>query len=170
MDGRPVTRRRGLAALMAAPAVVVALGLVGIEAWRSIRPRSALFAPPFAYSLADAIASGNLPHAYQYLRAGQDPNQPVAVRHPGLTQGRWILASPLLWSVAVGNTEAVRMLLGYGARMDRPANQQAVCLAEVLDKRDIARLLRTHSRLRPAGECRQVEGDRAPLLRVIDGT
>lgn len=171
MDWRAVTRRRRrLAVLMAAPAVVVALGLVGIEAWRSIRPRSSLFAQPFAYSLADAIATGNVPHAYAYIRAGQDPNAPMAVRHPGLTEGRWVLASPLLWSVAVGNTEAVKMLLGYGARMDRAANQQAACLAEALDKRDIARLLRTHSRLQPTGECRQVERDRAPLLRMIDGT
>jgi len=82
-----MTRRRRLAALVAAPAVIVALGLVGLEVWRSVWPRASLFAPPFASSLAEAIATGNLQHAYEYVRAGQDPNQRIAVRHPVLTPG-----------------------------------------------------------------------------------
>lgn len=103
---------------MGAPAVVVALALAGIEMWRTIRPRSSLFAPPFAYSLAEAIESGNVQHAYQYIRAGHDPNQPIAVRHPVLTKNRWVLVSPLEWARATDQQDVVRMLLGYGARSD----------------------------------------------------
>ena len=140
MDRRAVTRRRRLAAVLVAPAVIVALGLAGIEIWRIVRPRSPLFAPPFAYSLADAIATGNVPHAYQYIRAGQDPNQRIAVRHAVLTRNRWVLTPPLVWAAAIGQTDAVRMLLGFGARPD-PA---AVCLADALGHDDVARVLRTH--------------------------
>ena len=132
-------RRHRLAALMMAPATVVALGLVGIEAWRTIRPRSFLFTPPFAYSLADAIASGNLPHAYQYIRAGQDPNQRIAVRHPDVTGNRWVFTTPLHWAVATDQIDAVRMLLGFGARVDAAA----LCLADTLGHDRIAGILRT---------------------------
>lgn len=124
---------------MAAPAVVVALGVVGIEAWRSIRPRSSLFAQPFAYSLADAIATGNVPHAYAYIRAGQEPNQRIAVRHPDMTGNRWVLTTPLQWAVATDQIDAVRMLLGFSARVDAVA----VCLADALGHDRIAGILRT---------------------------
>lgn len=141
MDRRTVTRRSRLAALIAAPAVMVALGLTGLEAWRGFRPRSPLFAPPFAYSLADAIATGNIQHAYQYIRAGQDPNQPIAVRHPDLTRNRWVFMSPLAWAAATGHTDAVRMLLGFGARAD----ESTVCRAEAFGHQDVARVLRTYA-------------------------
>jgi len=119
MDRRAVIlRRRRLAALIGAPAVAVALGLAGVEVWRAIRPRSSLFARPFAYSLAEAIETGNVQHAYQYIRAGQDPNQPIAVRHPVLTKNQWVLVSPLEWAAATDQRDVVRMLLGYGARPD----------------------------------------------------
>lgn len=152
---------------MAAPTLAIALGLCAIEAWRTVRPRSPLFAAPFAYSLAEAIETGNLPHAYQYIRAGQDPNVPIAVRHPVVTKGRWVLTSPLLWSVAVGNTDAVKMLLGYGARLDRPADRQAACLADALRHSDIAQMLRTHGGVDSAVSCGDLASREAPLLRAL---
>ncbi len=167
MDRRAVTlRRRRLALLIGAPAIVVALGLTGIEAWRILRPRSSLFAPPFAYSLAEAIATGNLQHAYQYIRSGQDPNALIAVRHPALTQGRWVLTTPLLWSVALGNVDIVKMLLGYGARLDRAADRQAICLAEALGHRDIVRVLSAHGAEPPDRICAAFNAEEPALLRV----
>jgi len=145
----PLRRRRRLGALLAAPALVVALALIGLEAWRVIRPRSPLFAPPFAYSLADAIATGNVQHAYQYVRAGQDPNQRIPVRHPELTRSQWVRVTPLEWAAAVGHADAARMLLGYGARVD----ESAICLAEARGHREVARVLRTYAGEVGSTEC-----------------
>lgn len=158
-------RQRRLTALVAAPAVAIALGLCVVEAWRAVRPRSPLFAAPFAYSLAEAIETGNVPHAYQYIRAGQDPNQRIAVRHPVLTHSRWVLATPLLWATATGQTDAVRVLLGYGARID----PSAVCLADALRHSDIARMLRTYGGVNSAVSCADLASSEAPLLRALTG-
>lgn len=160
------SRRRVLSAVLAAPAVILALALGGLELWRTVRPRSDLFAPPFAHSFADAIATGNVQHAFQYVRAGQDPNQLIAVRHPELTGRKWVLVSPLLWAVAIGNIEAVKMLLGHGARIERPADRQAVCLAEASGHDQIARVLRTLGHVPPGG-CRDLSAGEARLLPVL---
>jgi hypothetical protein len=169
MDWRAVgDRRRRLAVLMGAPVLIVALGLTAIEAWRVIRPRSSLFTAPFAYSLAEAIETGNLQHAYQFIRAGQDPNALIAVRHPTLTEGHWVLTSPLLWSVALGNVDIVKMLLGYGTRFDRAADRQAVCLAETLGHRDIVRVLSTYGEP-PDRSCGQLRSTEPGLLKGLAG-
>ena len=131
--------RRDLAAWLAIPTLVVALGLCAIEAWRAIRPRSALFQPPFVYSLADAIAVGELPQAYAFIRAGQDPNEPIWVRHPVFTGRRWVRVSPLLWAVATRNGQAVDMLIAFGARLERRENSDAVCLAQRVGDQGIER-------------------------------
>lgn len=135
-------QQRGLAMLLAAPVVAVALGLCGIEAWRVLHPRSPLFARPFAYSLGDAIAAGDVLQAYRFIRAGQDPNEPIWARHPVLTGRRWTLVSPLLWAVGTRSTQAVQMLLAFGASLDSPENRDAACLAEALGDEDIGRMLR----------------------------
>jgi hypothetical protein len=167
-DGLPHVSGRGraLTAVIAAPALMVALALGGLELWRTVRPRSDLFAPPFAYSLADAIATSNVEHAFRYVRAGQDPNRLIAVRHPELTAGKWVLASPLLWAVAVGSLDSVKMVLGHGARIERTADRQAACLAEALGHLEIARVLRTLDDV-PPGACRHVSSGEAPLLQVL---
>ena len=136
-----MTRRTRLAALIGAPALIVALGLTAIEAWRMARPQSRLFVRPFSFSLADAIATGDIPHAYQYIRAGQDPNERIAVRHPELTRNRRVLVLPLEWAAATGQPDAVRMLLGLGARTEA----SPVCVAERLGHHDVARVLRTYA-------------------------
>jgi hypothetical protein len=149
-------RQRRLAALLAAPAVAAALGLCALEGWRMLRPRSPLFAPPFAYSLAEAIATGNVLHGYEYIRAGQDPNEPIAVRDRVLTGDRWILTSPLVWAIAVGNVDAVKMLLGHGARLDPHAEGRAICLAAALEHTDMARLLSAHGDAPTPADCADV--------------
>lgn len=161
---------RRLAVLLAIPTVVVALGLCAIEAWRAIRPRSALFQPPFVYSLADAIAVGELPQAYAFIRAGQDPNEPIWVRHRVLTDGRWLRVSPLLWAVATRNGQAVDMLIAFGAQLDRRENKDAACLAELLGDQSILRALRLNGAQPAAGDCPAFSKDDRILVHLLNGS
>ena len=119
--------------MMMAPAILTAVAVSAVEVWRLLRPRSELFAAPFVYSLAEAIERHEIDQAYAFIRAGQDPNQPIAV----VTRGPSVLMPPLLWAVTNQNRDAVLMLVGFGARVD----QAAVCLAEEIGRADIARLL-----------------------------
>ena len=107
-------------------------------------PESQPAVTPFAYSLADAIERDDVQRAYTFIRGGQDPNDLIAVRHPVLTEGREVLASPLLWAVATNSRQSVLMLFGFGARMDRPADRRAPCLAEALGHSEMAELVRRY--------------------------
>ncbi len=158
-----------VAAWLAIPALLMALGLPAIEGWRMIRPRAPLFQPPFVYSLADAIAVGELPQAYAFIRAGQDPNEPIWVRDPMLTGRRWIRVSPLLWAVATRNGPAVQMLMAFGAGLDRPENQGAACLAELVGDQGIQRALGAGG-AQPADDCPR-SGDQGPaLIRLLSAS
>ena len=154
-----------LIALTTAPAALTALGLVALEVWRSVEPRSSLFAPPLTYTLADAIEQHELEQAYGFIRAGQDPNELIGVRHPVITGGEPELMSPLLWAAAVGDREAVLMLLGAGARMDRPVDRLAPCVAEALGHVELADALRRYTPT--AGSCRELNPAQAPLLALL---
>ena len=163
-------RTRLIATLMAAPAVLTALGVSGIEVSRWQRPNSPLFTAPIAYSLADAIAADDVQGAYEFIRAGQDPNQLIAVHHPALTAGRSVLVSPLLWAVATQTRNEVLMLLGYGARLDRATDRAAACLADALGDADIASLLRGYPDALPRERCPARSDADAPLLSFIDAS
>jgi len=165
---QPHRRRQIFAAAMAAPAIVVALGVIVIEVTRWQRPSSPLFASPVVYSLADAIADDDVQAAYGFIRAGQNPNELIAVRHPSLTAGRSVLTSPLLWAVATQKKNAVLMLLGYGSRMERPADKRAACLADVLHDEEIASLLRTYAGALAREQCRPSDTATAPLLSFVE--
>ena len=110
-----MSRDRLMAALVAAPAIVVALGVTGVELWRLREPTAPLFTTPFVYSLAEAIDAGDLQRAYAFIRAGQDPNAPILVRD-GEGEGRQITVSPLAWARAKHQKEIEMMLLAFGAR------------------------------------------------------
>ena len=109
-----------------------------------LQPQAALFAAPFVFSFADAIERNDVDQAYAFIRAGQDPNQPIGVSNPVLTGGRRVLVSPLLWAVATGRRDALLMLLGYGARLDAAIGAEALCLAEALGDGTTAALLQRH--------------------------
>lgn len=151
-------RTRVLALLIAIPAVATALGVTAIEAWRAREPDAPLFTTPFVYSLADAIERNDIPRAYEFIRGGQDPNMPMAVRHAVLTGGRVVPVPPLLWAVAMESKDAVRMLIGFGARMDDALTQRAVCLAERLDDQEMVRLLRLYGRNSSTRPCAAADG------------
>src|SRR5262245_33973641 len=140
-DPTGITRRRTvLAALMIAPAVVTALALIVVEGMRLRHPQAFLTAR--VSTLADAIERHDVRQAFDFIRAGEDPNTLVVVRHPVLTDGRERLASPLWWAVAVRDKQTVLMLLDAGARIERSENRDALCLAERLGDAGIADVLR----------------------------
>lgn len=170
MTGRPrqlARRRRVLALLIAAPTMLTALGLSAMEGWRFHQPSSQLFVTPFVYSLADAIERDDVQRAYEFIRAGQDPNDLIAARHPVLTGGRSVLVSPLLWAVAMNSRESALMLLGFGARMDRVPDSRAACLAEALGNTEIARLLRLYGDAPSPDACPERQTSEAPLLAFL---
>lgn len=161
-------RRRRLALALAAPTLLFALGLGVVGSWRLLRPSPQLFAAaPFVYSLADAIESDDVERAVEFIRAGQDPNELIGVRHPVLTRGRSVLVSPLTWAVATQSRRAVLMLLGLGARTDHPPDNKAVCLAEALGNEGIARVLRLYGAPPPTAPCDEPALGDAPLLSLL---
>ena len=141
---------------MAAPAIVAALALVAIEGWRLRAPESPLFATPFAYSLAEAIERDDVARAFAYIRAGQDPNTPIPVRHPVLTDNRQVLLAPILWAVAADARQSVRMLIGYGARFDAPTARAAICIARTFDLPLMSDLLTASEPGQTAPSCPEV--------------
>jgi len=163
---QPARRRRLLASAMTVPAFLAALGMCAVESWRLVRPQSPLFAAPFVYSLADAIERNDVEHAHAFLRAGQDPNRPIAVRHAVLTGGQSVLVSPLVWAVATGSRDTLLMLLGFGARFDQTGADTALCLADALGDNEIAGLLTLYGSPSPGRECHALQPGRAPLLSL----
>lgn len=161
-----MARRPFIAFLLALPTMLTALGIVAIESWRVYQPRSPLFAPPFVFSLADAIERGELPQAYEFLRSSRDPGALIQVHHPVLTGGQPLAVSPLLWAVATGNRDAVQMLLGLGARMDRGPDRKAACLADALGNDDLAEVLRTYG-APPHAPCPATEVGHPPILPLV---
>ena len=150
--GPAVTRRLLLALLIVSPSIVAALTLAAFEGWRLYRPQSALLSTPFAFSLAEAIERDDVARAYAFIRAGQNPNEPIVVRHPVVTKGRPVRVSPLVWAVSVNSTPSVMMLLGFGARTNRAPDNRVACLAEALGNRELAELLRRYGE-DPAPDC-----------------
>ena len=159
-----VRRHRLLASMMAGPALLAALGVCAVEGRRMLQPQAALFAAPFVFSLADAIERNDPDQAYAFIRAGQDPNKPIAVRHPVLSGGRSVVVSPIVWAVALQRRETLLMLLGFGAQVGRAADGRAVCLADALGNADIVRVLVLNGSQPPGERCGRRMPGNAPLL------
>ena len=151
---------------MAVPAVVAAVALLALEGWRLASPESSLFVAPRA-SFADAIGRGDVSQAYDRLRAGQSPDDLIAVRHPVLTGGRGVLVSPLVWAVANGQRESALMLIAFGVRMNRAADRHAACLADALGHAELGRLLRVHGAPSTPDPCPVQPGGGPPLLTLL---
>ena len=162
----PVIRRQLLARLIVSPSILVALALIALEEWRAYHPQSELFSTPFAYSLAEAIQRDDVPRAYAFIHAGQNPNEPIVVRHPIATKGRQMLVSPLVWAVSVNSTQSVMMLLGFGARTDRAPDNRVACLADALGERDLAGLLQRYG-AEPAPDCHEAAFADPPIASFL---
>jgi hypothetical protein len=153
--------------LVAAPSVLGALSICALEAYRWLRPESALFVAPHPDTLTQAIVDDDYEGAYAFIRGGQDPNRPIEFRDDRLTGGRAVRVSPLLLAVATGSENSLRMLLGFGARMVVPPDSLAGCLADALDDSRLASLVRALGAA-PASACPATEGATAyPLLGYI---
>lgn len=146
------------------PTLLAVLGVCGIEGLRARRPADALFATPFAYSLADAIEHDDAQRAYAFIRAGQDPNGVIVVRHADWTAGRTVLVSPLLWAVTVRAEHSVWMLLGFGVRLNAESSRTAICLATQFGHTEIADAIRQFGSPPTPGECRELGAGDLPLL------
>jgi hypothetical protein len=144
--------RRLVATLVMVPAILGALCVVTVEAWRHYRPSSPYFNPHVRSSLAEAIAADDPKAAYEFIRAGADPNGPIEVRHPKLTGDRTLVVSPLVWAVATGSVSNVQMLLGFGGTAYAHNGRSVTCLAEAMGDDRIADVLRTYGRA-PAAPC-----------------
>ena len=155
-----VRGHRLVAALLVVPALAGALAIVTVEAWRQYRPRSFYFNPPFTHSLADAIEGDDPKAAYEFLRAGADPNALIAVRDPILTGNRTLAVSPVLWAVAAESDSSLLMLLGFGARAYPHNGRRVACLAEAMGNRRMADFVRTYGHVPqpPCPENQHVEG------------
>jgi hypothetical protein len=165
-----IDRQRLLAWMMAAPALAATLGLVALEAWRARAPESPLFSTPFAYSLAEALERDDVSRAYAFIRAGQDPNAPIPVRHAAFTADRQIQVAPLLWAVTTDAGQSVRMLLGYGARFDPPTQRAAMCIATVFKREQMIAVLRHFGAGNPAPPCPEVRGREEMVAAVAAGS
>jgi hypothetical protein len=146
-------RNNRLAILLAAPAVLAALGVVALEGWRLRNPQAELFATPHVYSLAEAIEQNDVVRAYEFIRAGQRADEPIAVRDARLTGGRHVLVPPLVWAAASNSAGSVQMLLGYGARPVGAVGGRAICVAEALGHWEVRDLLARAGAKRPPGGC-----------------
>jgi len=141
-ETKPVDRRTHLLALcLGVPVILSALGTSVIEAWRWGRPDSPLFVRPVPRTMADAIARDDARAAYALIRAGQDPNKPIAIRHEVLTGGRSVEMAPLVWAVTAESDEVLPMLLAFVARPDAATRHQTVCFAARIGRLDFVRLL-----------------------------
>ena len=159
-----------LAALLAAPAVVAALGLGTTEAYRLVQPEAPLFHNPAPQSLAQAITRGlGVEHAYAFISAGQDPNEPITFNGTEYTGGTSISVSPLMLAVAARNMNVVSMLISFGARLDLPQNSLAVCLAQDIGEEDIAEAIERYGGVDVSPDCAERRSNApTPLLRWIE--
>ncbi len=164
-----VRRHRLVAALLLAPAIAGALAIMTVEAWRQYRPRSFYFNPPFTQSLADAIEGDDPKAAYEFLRAGADPNALIAVRDPILTGNRTLAVSPVVWAIAAESDSSLLMLLGFGAKAYPHNGRSVACLAEAMGNRRIADIVYTYGHVpqAPCLESPRIEGP--PLAWFTSG-
>ena len=135
------SRRTIVAAAVAAPGIAAAIGLAGMSLYARVNPDAPLFGGPPPPSMAESIAGrSGVEQTFAFIRAGQDPNALIVVRHDDYTGGADVRVSPLMLAVAARDSSAVRMLLSFGARLDLPQNRLAPCLADDIGNAEIVEI------------------------------
>src|SRR5688572_17844599 len=100
-----------IGACLAAPAIATALTLTAVESLRLADPEAPLLGGPPPATLAQSIIEGfGVEQTVQFIRRGQDPNEPVPVGDAEYTGGGTVHVSPLMLAVAAGDGSAMRML------------------------------------------------------------
>jgi hypothetical protein len=163
------TQTTFIAAVIAVPAIVAAIGLTAIEAYRIVSPTAPLFGGEPA-SLAEAITGGyGVEYSYRFIRSGQDPNEPITVDDPTYTGGRSIKVSPLMLAIAARDENTTSMLLNFGARFDLPQNRSARCLAQEIGNQAIVGIIDRYGGADLPRTCSDRPSAAAsPLLRWLD--
>lgn len=161
MDAITSARARLVSWLIAAPALAAAVGLAVIEVGGIMRPPARVGT---VGTFVDALRDGSPERAYAFVRAGHDPNEPIAFRDSALTGGLEVNVSPMLLAVASNNENVVLMLLGYGVRMELPANRRAACLATRLGRDDLADTIARYGGAVPDVPCPELPVPPQPLL------
>lgn len=158
---------RALGMVLCVPAVAMSAWLAIVEATPFGQEASRYRSPPEG-ALAETIQHQGVEQAYAFIRAGHDPNGPIAFSDPELTGDQPMTLSPLLVAVATNQENAVLMLMSFGARLDHPANRHALCLARYLERNDIIEVLERDGGEGPRGECREKPApDGRPPLRAF---
>ena len=161
MDAKTRSRARVVSWLITAPAIAAAVGLAVIEVGGIMRPPDRIGT---VGTFADAIRDGSPERAHAFVRAGHDPNDPIAFRDTALTGGLEVKVSPMLLAVASNNENVVLMLLGYGVRMGLPVNRRAACLATRLGRDDLADTITHYGGAVPDVPCPELPVPPQPLL------
>jgi hypothetical protein len=166
---RPESRTSVMAVLIGVPALVAAIGLTALEGYRLLQPTATLFEEAPA-SLAESLTGGfGVEYSFRFIRAGQNPNEPIVISDPDYTGGRTIAVSPLMLAVAARDSNATSMLFTAGARLDLPQNQWAWCLAlEIGDRMILTILDRFGGRDLPQTCPDRTTKASLPLLRWIE--
>jgi hypothetical protein len=154
-----------IAWMLGAPAIIGALWIAATEVRDPTATSSSL---PAFESIADAIRHGEVEDAYAFVSTGADPNAPIPFSDAELTSGRQVTISPLMLAVSSNKENTVMMLLSFGAQMDLPQNELAVCLARRLGYDDLAVMIVRDGK--PAREvtCPEPPPDApAPLLAFV---
>jgi hypothetical protein len=160
-------RERVLGAMLCAPALALAAWLSIVEATPFGQQASRYDEPPQG-NLAEAIQRQGVEQAYAFIRAGHDPNAPIAFSDRDLTGDQPMRLSPLLVAIAANQENAVLMLMSFGARLDHPGNRDALCLARYLKRDDIIRVLERDGGTAVPGTCAAKPApDGRPALRVF---
>lgn len=164
-----VTQKTVIAAAIALPAVVAAIGLTAIEAYRVVRPTAPLFGVEPA-SLAGAITGGyGVEYSYRFIRSGQDPNETIVVDDRDYTGGRVVKVSPLMLAIAAHDENTTLMLLNFGARFDLQQNRSARCLARDVGNQAVLDIIDRYGGAELPPTCPDRTSVAAsPLLRWLD--
>ena len=161
-----------MAASLGVPAVAAAIGIAAMGVYRIVEPDAALFGGPAPRSLAESLADRNgVEISYAFIRAGQDPNAPIAIEDEDYTEGAVVTVSPLMLATAANDSNAVRMLLSFGARLDLPQNRLAPCLASETGNQEIMEIFVTARGGAPAPSCpARPAGAPTPLVAWADAS
>lgn len=162
-------REHVIGAVLCAPALLLALWLLVVEATPYGQQASRYSDAPQG-SLAETIQHMGVEQAYAFIRAGHDPNTPVAFSDPELTGDQPLPLSPLLVAIATNQENAVLMLMSFGARLDHPANRDALCLARYLERDDIIEVIERDGEEAAGGNCpaKPKPNGRPPLRAFFD--
>jgi hypothetical protein len=161
----PATHERRVsmaATLLAAPGVLTAVWLALFQL--SLDPPAAAPGPPSSF--AAALRDDDVEAAFAHVRAGRDPNAPVAFSDAA--SGSEIGVTPLVIAAAYGRENSAAMLLGSGARPDAAGNRFARCLARRRGHDAIVELLDRFIVPPPPDVCPPGSPEDAPLAAYVE--